>query len=161
MTSGCTSQSRCRVTLNTTRLRTMQIRASILAVTYTINDQLNGRFPVYTSHSKLRVVINSHLSPVINISEPVSRKENLHVSSGTKVGEFNERAFPGNISAHTSRRWPRTGTNHISVIRTLSRMASFTAIELSSSSLESKRDMKGTEGRWTTRAIIIVPGPTV
>jgi hypothetical protein len=50
----------------------MQMRASTLAVTYTINDHLHGRFPVYTSHSKSRVVINSHLSPAINVSEPVS-----------------------------------------------------------------------------------------
>jgi hypothetical protein len=45
----------------------------------------------------------------------------------------------------------------MSVIRTPSRMASFTAIELSSGSLESKRDMKETEGRLATRTIIIVP----
>jgi hypothetical protein len=45
----------------------------------------------------------------------------------------------------------------MSVIRTPSRMASFTAIELSSGSLESERDMKETEGRLATRTIIIVP----
>jgi len=60
---------------NTTRLRMMQMRASTLAVTYTINDHLHGRFPVYTSHSKLRVVIKSQLHPVINVSEPVSEEK--------------------------------------------------------------------------------------
>jgi hypothetical protein len=50
----------------------MLMRANALAVTYTINDHLHGRFPVYTSLSKPRVVMNSHLSPVMNVSEPVS-----------------------------------------------------------------------------------------
>lgn len=45
----------------------------------------------------------------------------------------------------------------MSVIRTPSRMASFTTIELSSGNPESKRDMKGTKGKLTTRTIIIVP----
>lgn len=45
----------------------------------------------------------------------------------------------------------------MSVIRTLIRMSSFTAIELSSGSLKSKRDMKALGGRTATRSIIIVP----
>ena len=159
MTSGCTLQSRRPVTLNTTRLRMMQMRASTLAVTYTINDHLHGRFPVYTSHSKSRVVINSHLLPAIKVSEPSQRRENLHVSPGTKVDDFGETIFPGNTLVYTSRRWPQSGTNQMSAIRTPDRMASFTAIGLSSGSLESKRDTKETEegGGLATRTIIIVP----
>jgi hypothetical protein len=48
------------VRLNPTKLRQTDVRANIRAVRYTANDHFHGRLPVNTSHSKSRVVKNSH-----------------------------------------------------------------------------------------------------
>ena len=56
-----TLQLKRLVRLNPTKLRQTDVRANIRAVRYTANDHFHGRLPVNTSHSKSRVVKNSHL----------------------------------------------------------------------------------------------------
>src|SRR6266702_5807304 len=56
-----TVQLNSRVRLNATRPAMTQARARSLADTYTRNDHRHCRLPVYTSHSKSRVVKYSHL----------------------------------------------------------------------------------------------------
>jgi hypothetical protein len=56
-----TLQSNVEVRLNPTKSQAIAMRANSRAERYTINDHLHGRLPVNISHSKLRVVKNSHL----------------------------------------------------------------------------------------------------
>jgi hypothetical protein len=67
-----TLQLKRLVRLNPTKLRQTDVRASIRAVRYTANDHFHGRLPVNTSHSKSRVVKNSHLrQAAVSIVESV------------------------------------------------------------------------------------------
>ena len=47
--------------LNPMKLRVIDPKANSRAMRYTANDHFHGRLPVNTSHSKSRVVTNSHL----------------------------------------------------------------------------------------------------
>ena len=52
------------------KLHTIATKANSRDVRYTANDHFHGRLPVNTSHSKSRVVMNSHLrQAVINITK--------------------------------------------------------------------------------------------
>lgn len=52
------------------KLHTIATKANSRDVRYTANDHFHGRLPVNTSHSKSRVVKNSHLrQAAINITK--------------------------------------------------------------------------------------------
>jgi hypothetical protein len=56
--------------LNPMKLHTIATKANSRDVRYTANDHFHGRLPVNTSHSKSRVVKNSHLrQAAINITK--------------------------------------------------------------------------------------------
>jgi hypothetical protein len=56
-----TLQLNSEVRLNPMKLRVIDPKAHSRAMRYTVNDHFHGRLPVNTSHSKSRVVTNSHL----------------------------------------------------------------------------------------------------
>jgi hypothetical protein len=68
----------------------MEIRVNILAALYGIQDHLHGRLPVYTCHSKSRVVKCSHLSEMQVEGDPLHEDEISHIQSRKSAHHFHK-----------------------------------------------------------------------
>jgi hypothetical protein len=86
-------QSYLEVTLDPTRLRITVIKANNRARKYTANDHFHGRLPVNTSHSKPRVLTNSHLWQAdITITKRMlcSKIRSAHKDTGKQMDNFDK-----------------------------------------------------------------------
>ena len=75
----------------------MQERARSLAAMYTRNDHRHCRLPVYTSHSKSRVVKYSHLKGGRNLTRKSRRS--LHVKPRKRVHDLQEMTFAKSLQS--------------------------------------------------------------